>query len=166
MKAAIRQLAVAGSCLLAAGAALAGGVSVTYTHPDSFADLPFTPSEREEVLKGLAQHFEKLGKTLPADQELKIEVLDVDLAGRQIPGLRSGRDIRVMRGAADWPRMHLRYSLESGGKSLSSGDVNLADMGYIDRPSRYYDGDQLRFEKVMIDDWFKKTIAPQGVAAR
>jgi uncharacterized lipoprotein YbaY len=160
MQPAIRQLALALACLLATGAATAGSVSVTFTDPGHFADVPFTPWEREEVLKELAAHFDKLGKALPADQVLRIEVLDVDLAGRREPLLRAGRDIRVLNGGADWPHLRLRYALESGGKILSSGEVHLADMAYMDRPSRYFNGESLRFEKQMIDDWFKKTIAP------
>jgi hypothetical protein len=153
----IRQLAFAGVCLLSAGTALAG-VTVNYIEPDKFADLPFTPWEREDVLKGLTEHFEKLGKQLPPDQNLTVDVLDVDLAGRSEPGRRSGRDIRVLRGGADWPHMRLHYTLESGGSIIASGNAELSDMMYLQRMNRYPDGEPLRFEKQMIDEWFNKTI--------
>jgi hypothetical protein len=153
----IRQLAFAGVCLLSAGTALAG-VTVNYIQPDKFADLPFTPWEREDVLKGLTEHFEKLGKQLPPDQNLTVDVLDVDLAGRSEPGRRSGRDIRVLRGGADWPHMRLHYTLESGGSIIASGNAELSDMMYLQRMNRYPDGEPLRFEKQMIDEWFNKTI--------
>jgi hypothetical protein len=157
MKPLIRQLALAGACLLAAGSALAG-VNVSYIQPDKFADMPFEPWEREDVLKGLTEHFQQLGKQLPPDQNLSIEVLDIDLAGRIIPGRRSGRDLRVLNGGADWPHMRLRYSLEAGGHVIASGDAELSDMMYLQRLNRYSDGDPLRYEKRMIDDWFDKTI--------
>jgi hypothetical protein len=153
----IRQLAFAGLCLLSAGTAMAG-VTVNYVQPDKFADLPFTPWEREDVLKGLTEHFQKLGKQLPPDQNLTVDVLDVDLAGRTEPGRRSGRDIRILRGGADWPHMRLHYTLESGGSIIASGDAELSDMMYMQRMNRYSDGDQLRYEKQMIDEWFNKTI--------
>jgi hypothetical protein len=157
MKPLIRQLALAGACLLSAGSALAG-VTVTYTQPDKYADMPFEPWERENVLKDLSEHFQKLGKQLPPDENLTIEVLDIDLAGRIYPGIRSGRDIRILKGGADWPRMRLRYSVDVGGRVIASGDADLSDMTYLQRLNRYSDGDTLRFEKQMLDDWFRQTI--------
>jgi hypothetical protein len=157
MKPLIRQLAVAGACLLSAASALAG-VTVTYVQPENYVDMPFEPWEREDVLKSLTEHFQKLGRQLPPDQNLTLEVLDIDMAGHIYPGVRSGRDIRIVRGGADWPRMRLRYTLEDHGRVVASGEAILSDMMYSQRLSRYSDGDQLRYEKRMIDDWFDKTI--------
>jgi hypothetical protein len=155
----IRQLALAGLFALAAGAASAG-VKVVYDHPENFADLPFASWEREDVLKDLTGHFTKLGQALPPGQDLTIEVLDIDLAGRTHPGRSAGRDIRILRGGADWPHMHLRYSLESNGTVIKQGDDQLSDMMYLNHISHYTDGDTLRYEKQMIDDWFENNIAP------
>lgn len=160
MKPLMRQLALAGLCLLSAGGALAAEVTVNYIEPGKFADMPFEPWERENVLKDLTEHFQKLGKQLPADQNLTIEVLDIDLAGRIYPNMR-GQNLRVLRGGADWPRMRLRYRLEAGGQVLASGDAELSDMMYMQRNNRFSDGDTLRFEKQMIDDWFNKTFLPK-----
>jgi len=157
MKPVTRQLALAGLMLLAAGAASAG-VTVNYHEPDKFSDLPFTPWEREDALKELTEHFVGLGKALPAGQDLKVEVLDIDLAGREYPGARAPRDIRVLKGQADWPVIHLRYSLEANGQVLKSGEERLSDMNYMHRVNRYFDGESLRYEKQMIDDWFKENI--------
>jgi Protein of unknown function (DUF3016) len=157
MKTLIRQLAFAAVCLLSAGSALAG-VTVNYVEPGKYADMPFEPWERDDVLKGLTEHFQKLGKQLPPNQDLSVEVLDIDLAGRVHPGMRSGRDIRILRGGADWPHMRLHYALQAGGSTIASGDAELSDMMYLERLNRYSDGESLRFEKRMIDDWFNKTI--------
>jgi hypothetical protein len=157
MKPLIRQLAFAGACLLAAGGAFAG-VTVNYIQPDKFSDMPFEPWEREDILKSVTEHFQKLGQQLPAGTNFTVEVLDIDLAGRIIPGMRSGRDIRVLKGGADWPHMRLRYTLEQGGQVVASGEADLSDMMYLQRMNRYFDGDPLRFEKTMIDEWFDKTI--------
>jgi hypothetical protein len=165
MKPLIRQSALAGLFLLAAGGASAA-VTVTYDQPEKFADIPFTPWEREQVLKDLTAHFEKLGKALPAGQDLRIEVLDIDMAGREIPARGGVRDIRVLKGGADWPRMHLRYAVESGGKVVASGEAQLSDMSYLSRLNHYFDGESLRYEKQMVDDWFYKTIAPKQVARK
>lgn len=157
MKTLIRQMAFAGLCLLSATSAFAAEVTVHYVQPDKYADMPFQPWEREDVMKQLTDHFNRLGKRLPADQALTIDVLDIDLAGRIIPNVRSGRDIRVMKGEADWPHMRLRYSLQQGGNVVASGNADISDMAYMQHLNRYSDGDPLRYEKQMLDDWFEKT---------
>jgi hypothetical protein len=155
MKPVVRHLAVAGLFLLSAGGASAA-VTVSYYQPEQYGEVPFATWERDQVLKDLTAHFDKLGQGLPPGQDLKVEVLDLRLAGRLRP--RAGREIRVLTGRADWPTMHIRYSTEAGGKVISSGESTLSDMSYMDRASRYFDGDSLRYEKHMIDVWFKKTI--------
>ena len=159
MKSLLQKMAVAGLFALAAGSAGAA-VTVTYVQPDRFTDLPFTSWDREDTLKTLTEHFTKLGNSLPPGQDLRIEVLDIDLAGRAIPSARAGRDIRVLRGQADWPHIQLRYALEQNGQVVKSGEAELADMDYLNHVSRYFDGEPLRYEKQMIDDWFEKTIGP------
>lgn len=164
MKNVIRQLAASGLLALAAGAASAD-VTVNYIQPERFSDLPFAPWEREAVLKDLTQHFAKLGAQLPPGQNLRIDVQDIDLAGREYPN-RGPRDLRIITNGVEWPRMDLHYAIESNGQVLRSGDVQLRDMAFMDRIGRYTDGDSLRYEKRMIDDWFYSTIAPRERAAR
>ena len=164
MKNLIRSLAASGLLALAAGAASAD-VTVNYIQPERFSDLPFTPWEREEVLKDLTGHFAKLGAKLPPGQNLRIDVQDVDLAGREYPS-RGARDLRIIKNGVEWPRIDLHYAIESNGQVLRSGDAQLRDMGFMDRLSRYTDGDSLRYEKRMIDDWFYSTIMPRERAAR
>ncbi|MGZ8288381.1 MAG: DUF3016 domain-containing protein [Telluria sp.] len=157
MRTAIKGLALA-SLLLAAGG-VSAGVTVTYTDPARFSDLPFPGWERDDVLKELTEHFHKLGAGLPSGVNLNVEVIDVDLAGRVHPNFRGARDLRVMRGMADWPMIHLRYTVEQGGKVIASGDERVHDMTYLDRRSApYFDGDALRYEKAMLDKWFKERI--------
>ena len=151
----LKHLALAGLVLLSAGGASAA-VTVAFSHPENFRDMPFSPTDRERVLKELGDHFALLGKDLPPGQDLRIEVLDLDLAGRIHHSFRGRDDIRVMRGGADWPRMQLRYSLESQGHVIASGEDHLSDMMYMNRLNRYSDGETLRYEKRMIDDWFKE----------
>ena len=163
MKNVIRSLAVGGLLALAAGAASAD-VTVNYVQPDRFSDLPFASWEREAVLKDLTQHFAKLGAQLPPGQNLRIDVLDVDLAGREYPG-RAGRDLRVVKQIA-WPRMDLRFTVEQNGQVVRSGEAQLRDMAFMDHIRSYRDSDSLSHEKRMIDDWFYSTIVPRERAAR
>ncbi|PWF46707.1 DUF3016 domain-containing protein [Massilia glaciei] len=161
-----RRLGAAAALALAAGSASAG-VKLRFTDPGNFADMPFAAAERARVLEGLTEHFEKLGATLPAGQELDVEVLDLDLAGRVDPTFSRHQDVRVLRNGADWPSMRLRYTLRAGGQVIDSAEQNLSNMMYLDRVNRHDKGDLLRYEKQMIDEWFKEKIVPvrQGLAA-
>lgn len=164
MKDVMRKLAVSGLLALAAGAASAE-VSVNFIEPGRFTDLPFTEWDRKEVLKELTEHFTKLGARLPPGQNLRIDVKDVDLAGRMYPS-RRGQDLRVIRDGAEWPRIDLHYAIESNGQVVRSVDAQLRDMAFMQHIGRYSDGDSLRYEKQMIDEWFYSTIAPRERAAR
>ena len=159
MKTTFKLLALTGLLALAAGSA-AAATTVTYVQSDKFSDVPFTPWERDDALKQLTDHFRELGESLPPGQDLHVEVLDVDLAGREIPSVRNGRDLRIMTGRADWPRMKLRYAVEQGGQVIKSGESQIQDMDYQNHLNRYFDSDPFRYEKQMMDDWFVKNIGP------
>lgn len=162
----LTRLLLAGAVLLAGGGAWAQANTATevrYDKPEQFADLSFDPRKREEALTELTRHFQKLGKTLPVGQQLKVVVTDIDLAGREDPRIRAANEIRVMTGGADWPRISLSYVLEQDGKMLKSGDAKLSDMSYLSRMNRYTSNESLRYEKPMIDEWFEKTF---GVARK
>jgi hypothetical protein len=146
------------ACSLFAGAASAvqAAVTVQFVNPENFEDVALSPRDRDDILRDFERHFAKLGQRLPPGQDLSVEVLDIDLAGRLQPSRAAMQDIRVLRGGADWPRMHLRYTLTSNGQVLRSGDVQLRNQMYLDRLPNYLSGDNLRYEKQMIDDWFYK----------
>ncbi len=128
-------------------------IHITYVKPEQFFDM--SALERDRILDELRQHFVSLDKYLPPDQTLTIEITSLDLSGIARPKFRSGQEIRVLRGGADWPSMHLRYKLESGGQVLRSGEEDLQNMMYLNRMNEYPSSDNLRYEKQMIDDWFK-----------
>jgi hypothetical protein len=160
MNTTLHKLALAGLVLLSAGAASAA-VTVTFTDPDHFHDMPLSRDERAQILKDLSDHFVHMGKRLPPGQDLRVEVLDLELAGQIQPNFRGQQDVRIVRGRADWPHMKVRYSLESNGKVIDSGVAEIADMGYLGHINRYSDGDKLRYEKRMLDDWFNKKFTPR-----
>jgi hypothetical protein len=158
MKSTIGKAAFAAVLALGAAGAASAGVTVNYVQSDKFTDLPFTTWERDDVLRILTEHFAKLGKELPAGQELAVDVTDIDLAGREYPSRRAGGDIRVLQGMADWPRIELNYTLSANGQVIDSGKARLSDMSYLQRPVRGFDNDALRYEKRMLDEWFDKAI--------
>ena len=159
MKTAIKGLALASMVLMSSGSAFAG-VTVTYSEPEKYSDLPFASWERKNVLDDLTEHFQKLSEALPPGVDLNVEILDIDLAGRIHH--RRANEIRVLRGGADWPIIHLRYTVVQNGAVIASGEERLRDMMYLDSlRNRYSTGDPLRYEKHMIDEWFSKKIAPK-----
>jgi Protein of unknown function (DUF3016) len=146
------------ACLQIAHATAAA--EVKFIKSDSFVDMPFSHSGRDDVLKELAQHFEKLAAKLPTGQTLKIDVSDIDLAGRIEPSLiNHNSDMRILRGGADWPSMKFSYSVESQGKVVKSGAANINDMNYLRGFNRYSANEPLRYEKKMLDEWFRKEVS-------
>ena len=146
-------------------AAVAGTVDVSFVNAPAFEDAGTTSWEEQANLKALAAHLQSLGqRMLPANQVLKVEVTDVDLAGSLRP-TRLGSQIRVLRGGADWPRINLRYTLEVDGKPVRSGEERVADMNYARGISKYRESQSLYYEKRMLDDWFKARFADSKTAA-
>jgi len=139
---------------MASAAAMAGTVDVKFTKPETFADVRDNLMRRDDVLATFADHIKKYGPRLPASQTLQIEVLDIDLAGEIWP--RSSRDIRVLRGRADWPRMQLRYTLRDGDQVLRSGEEQLSDMSYMMSSLSLNQSGPYAYEMRMLDKWFEE----------
>jgi hypothetical protein len=159
-----RHLAFAAALLAAHGIAMAA-VTVNYVHDTQFSDLPRTPWQRQQALEDISGHFQALGKDLPAGQDLVIDVLDIDLAGREEPNRFALSGVRILHHDGDWPRMRLRYSLVADGKVLKSGEAQLSDKAYGNRVNAYPSDARWPHEKQMIDDWWRATIVPdQGTA--
>ena len=134
-------------------AAAAGRVEISWLQPERYSDAGRTVSDRERTMKALGGAFTQLGRQLPDGQTLKLEVLDVDLAGEIYPHPR--QDMRIVRGGADWPKITLRYALQAGDETLKAGEVRLADMNYLfDMLPVRLRGDDLPYEKRMIEQWF------------
>jgi len=152
-------------CLLLLSACLwtspAGAtVTVSFTNPESYIDIGRYRDEPNTAMRELEAHLKQLGERyLPPDQLLRIEVLDIDLAGDLRLSNRFGHEVRILRGKADWPRIKLHYVLEADGRVLADQQANIADMDYLQHPSRYYSNQSLAYEKQMLDDWFRQSFA-------
>lgn len=146
--------------LLLAAAGHAGAavnpVTVTYADPDKMTDVPRYAVDRESMEIHFREHLAKLAEKLPAGQSLKVDFLDIDLAGDVFPRVAI-QDIRVMKGRADWPRLHLRYTVEQDGNVVSYGESKLADPNYLMSRNRY-DNEMYGYEKEMLDEWFRKEV--------
>ncbi len=141
-------------------------VNITFTAPDRYTDAGNRKFDEADNLKTLDTWMQALGKKyLPSGQTLSIDVLDVDLAGVVRP--RAGAtELRVLRGAADWPRIQLRYTLQSDGQVLRSGEETVQDLDYLGHTIMLSPSDPLRHEKQMLEDWFKAQFAADRTASR
>jgi len=131
-------------------------VEVRFIEPDKFADIGENKSERDRTLSQLEAYMRgQADKRLPASQHLLIEVLDVNLAGEVEPRGRSMERIRIVKDIS-WPTMELHFVLSEGDKVLREGKVHLSDMNYLSGSVMHSSGEPLRYEKQLLEDWFKK----------
>jgi len=149
----VALLALSGTAL---SAHAAGAVEVSFVEPARYSDAGRDPVESRRNEDTLARYLEGLGERyLAAGQTLKIDVLDLDLAGTVRPSRRGTGDIRIVRGGADAPHIRVRYSLAAGGQVVKSAEEVVTDLNYLGHAAGQTTGDPLRLEKRMLDDWFK-----------
>jgi hypothetical protein len=155
----LHRLAVAALLVGAAGALHAAGlVDVHFVEPARYADAGRTPAERERTLKVLGEHLKQLGARLPDGQRLRVDVLDIDLAGTLEP--RRAVEVRVLRGRADVPAMTLRWTLSEGSRTLKSGEERITDLDYLERGGRLPPAGDLAYDRALLDRWFAERVAP------
>lgn len=145
----------------------AGTVEVSFVAPAYYTDAGNDPADAERNRNTLATYLQELGQRHLQDGEvLKIEVLDLDIAGTLRPAPRIGSGyVRIARGGADWPRIKMRYTLLSGGKAAQSGEETLGDLNYLRRSPGYRADDPLGHEKRMLADWFTARFVEHKPAA-
>ena len=123
--------------------------------PDRYTDAR---SHGLSMAGEIKAHILKLGaRYVPPDQNLKITILDIDLAGMD-ESFRSPNMPRIMR-ESTWPRIRLRYELTQGRRVISSGEELVSDMMYLGSGGSRSSGDPLYYEKNMLDDWFRQKFA-------
>lgn len=152
-------LKVAAATMLAlAAAGAAAEANVSYVNTAEMTDVPRHYKDLETMEFTFTELLKQLSGQLPAGQVLKVEFLDIDLAGDVFPRVPV-RDIRVTKGQADWPRIHLRYSIEQDGKVIRSGEKKLANPNY-QQGINMYNQELYAYETQMLDTWFRKEILP------
>jgi hypothetical protein len=149
---------------LASSAAIAGTAEVRFVDPDRFTDLATDKWDEKANMDAIAHHFQQMAGRLPADHVLRVDVLDVKLAGT-VRQTRRG-NLRVDRNRSDAPAFRLRYTLASGGQVLKSGEERIVDLTYPHQPSARRSTTSLYDEKRLLDDWFASTFAQPVAYAR
>jgi hypothetical protein len=155
-----RRVLVASAAIALMALPVQAAVTVTYGDPDLFTDAGDRDSDPRQVMATLERHLKGLGdRYLPARSNLRIEVFDLDRAGR--PRMNLPTEIRIITGAADPPCIELGYTLEVDKQVLlQSRRERVCDLDYL-RPlgPRYDEQDPLVYEKRMLDEWFRQRFA-------
>lgn len=132
------------------------GVTVVYGNPDRFTDAGDRNSDPVKIMKVLADHMKKVAdQVVPAGTDVRIEVLDLDRAGRTRMNLPT--EIRVMTGRADPPCMDVRYTVTTQGQAAEPRKEQVCDVNYL-RPldPRDSENDPLVYEKRMVAEWIRQ----------
>src|ERR1700680_3411279 len=126
---------------------LHAAVTVSYGDPDRFTDAGDSNNDPRQVMLTLERHLKELGdRYLPPQSNLKIEVLDLDRAGR--PRMNLPTEIRIVNGKVD-------------SKVAQSRRERVCDPDFL-RPmdsSKYSEHDPLVYEKRMLEQWFRERFA-------
>ena len=156
-----KVLRLAAACAFAAFSSTgwAGTVEVAYINPESYSDAGASATDERANVEALGLHLRRLGeRLLPPGHVLRIEVLDVDLAGVVRPTHRG--TVRTLRGMADFPAVHLRHTLQAPGQPARSGEDRISDMNYTRNAATHrVSSEHLYYEKRMLDAWFRQRFA-------
>lgn len=164
---AIAGLTAIGSALAADAVYKAGGqIEVTFASPEKFTDVrdAYTPSEkgRQAILDQIRDYMMKAGQNyVPVGQTLSVTFTDIDLAGDYEPWRGgSNMDIRIIKDVYP-PRIDLTFKLTGpDGAVIKEGKRQLRNLVFMADYS-INPRDTLRYEKKLLEDWFKNDIAPR-----
>jgi hypothetical protein len=133
-------------------------VRVAFADPARFTDATLYDAN---TLGAIKAHFQRLGaRYLGRGDTLSVTILDLDLAGFDLSSRGPSR-LRMLNGATP-PKISFRYRLERNGKVVASGEESLSDHSYLSRPGANLSSDELRYEKSMLDDWFREKLQRAG----
>jgi hypothetical protein len=155
----MRVIGCFAAALLFALPALAATAEVNFVEPDKYADaggkggMRDLPT-REAVFREIRAHLLDLAqRNLPASQTLKIDIVDLDIAGRRDVLGAGVDDVRVYDDISA-PRITLRFVLEDAGKTVASGEEKLTNPTYLNSLARASTSDPIRYERPMLTKWF------------
>jgi hypothetical protein len=146
-------------------------VSVQWTDPAQFTEVRYSrnrwESERGNWVADLAGYIQKsASKRLPPGQRLAITITDIKRAGEYEPwhGPR-GDDIRIIKDIYP-PRISFNYvRTGADGQVIDQGEQKLVDSAFLMNSSTINDSDPLRYEKRLVDDWLRRSLRDERVAA-
>lgn len=138
-----------------APARAAGTVEVRFAEGVRHVDAGPSRWDAQRVEHALGAFLAGLGRELPANRRVVIDVKDIDLAG-ELRWLHDGSRIRVLTGRADAPRITLHAELWQDGRIVRAGEERVSDLAYSLVPPVAFSGTDLPHEKRMLAAWFRE----------
>ena len=145
----------------APAAAQDAAVTITFAHPEKYADLRLPCVSRDTDARRLMGDLERYLVTtatplLAPGQRLQITVTNVDMAGDIEDRRGPGRcDVRIMKDP-DRPRIDPSFRrLDAAGGDLRAGDRKLRDSSYLVNAGPASRTDHRRYEKALPGDWLR-----------
>jgi hypothetical protein len=141
------------------GPARAETVIVTAVQPDTHTDAalngaPDSPGQAFAFAEIKTYIQALVVRHIPPQRSLRVQLLNIELAGRIESWRRDGYDVRVVRNVYP-PRITLRYQLTEGTRTIAVGTETVSDVNYLANPKARLTSDPLRYEKAMLSDWFE-----------
>ena len=154
----IGRIFVSAAAIVSIALPLHAAVTVSYGDPDRFTDAGDSNNDPRQIMLTLERHLKELGdRYLPPQSNLKIEVLDLDRAGR--PRMNLPTEIRIVNGKVDMPCIELNYTLEVD-KVAQSRRERVCDPDFLrTMDPKYSEHDPLVYEKRMLEQWFRQRFA-------
>jgi len=138
-----------------------GPVSVRWTDPAEFTELRHNQNRREAErgtwVADIARHVRRRAtELLPEGQKMEVVITDIERAGMFEPWGGARLDhVRIMRDQYS-PQMSLVMRITGAdGQVILEGERILTDVNYLRGPQPP-GGDELRYEKRMIDNWLRR----------
>jgi len=162
---AIASFAAIGSVIAADAVHKAGRqIEVTFASPEKYTDVRdgYTPTDvgRQGILDQIRDYMKVQGQNyVPAGQTLSVTFTDIDLAGDFEPwrGGTNNMDIRVIKDVYP-PRIDLTFRLTGpDGAVIKEGKRQLRNLAFM-ADYAINPRDTLRYEKKLLEDWFKNDI--------
>jgi len=136
----------------------AASVQVSFSGSASYSDADRRDASAFEAIRA---HLQRLGaRYLGPRDALTVTVLDLDLAGFDMSGFGPS-NLRVLNGVTP-PRIKLRYRLTRGRKVVAAGRETLSNAFYMNQPGAASSLDTFKYEKALLDDWFRERFASRG----
>jgi hypothetical protein len=137
-------------------------VEVSFNHPEQFADIRdgYLASEenKKEVLSALQEYIvQRAPSFLPKGDALRITFDNIKLAGViNIAGVVGDRRVIL---ASTPPMFMFEWAVtDISGKVIGSAKEKLEENNFKDLSSRADEGDPLRYEKAVLDDWMRNRL--------
>lgn len=141
-----------------------GRSEVMFLESEKFTDAGGSlddKSDKNGYLTMLRDHVDRLAaEYVPEGQKVALTFTDIDLAGDFPPVTKASRDsVRVMKDIYP-PRMAFSYRItDASGAVVKEGKEELTDKNFLTTGSLTDRSDPLRYDKVLLSDWFRSQFA-------